>query len=79
MTEEKRPEDMTFEESLAKLNELVNQLENGGLDLDKNIEIYEQAVVLRDRCRKILEESERKVQKLMETADGIKKEDFSVE
>ena len=79
MTEEKRPEDMTFEESLNKLNELVNQLENGGLDLDKNIEIYEQAVVLRDRCRKILEESERKVQKLMETTDGIKKEDFSVE
>ena len=79
MTEKKRPEEMTFEESLNKLNELVNQLENGGLDLDKNIEIYEQAVVLRDRCRKILEESERKVQKLMETADGIRKEDFSVE
>ena len=79
MTEEKRPEEMTFEESLNKLNELVNQLENGGLDLDKNIEIYEQAVVLRDRCRKILEESERKVQKLMETAEGIKTEQFSVE
>ena len=79
MTEEKRPEDMTFEESLNKLNELVNQLENGGLDLDKNIEIYEQAVVLRDRCRKILEESERKVQKLMETAEGLKTEQFSVE
>ena len=79
MTEEKRPEDMTFEESLAKLSELVGQLENGGLDLDKNIEIYEQAVVLRDRCRKILEESERKVQKLMETAEGLKTEQFSVE
>ena len=79
MTEETRPEDMTFEEALAKLSELVGQLENGGLDLDKNIEIYEQAVVLRDRCRKILEESERKVQKLMETADGVQKEDFTVE
>ena len=79
MTEEKRPEEMTFEESLNKLNELVNQLENGGLDLDKNIEIYEQAVVLRDRCRKILEESERKVQKLMETAEGIRTESYSVE
>ena len=79
MTEEKKPEEMTFEESLAKLNELVGQLENGGLDLDKNIEIYEQAVALRDRCRQILEESERKVQKLMETAEGVKKEQFSVE
>ena len=79
MTEEKKPEEMTFEESLARLNELVGQLENGGLDLDKNIEIYEQAVALRDRCRQILEESERKVQKLMETAEGVKKEQFSVE
>ncbi len=79
MSEEKKPEEMTFEESLNKLNELVDKLENSGLDLDENIRIYEQAVVLRDRCRAILEESERKVQKLMETADGLKTEQFSVE
>ena len=79
MSEEKKPEEMTFEESLNKLNELVDKLENSGLDLDENIRIYEEAVVLRDRCRAILEESERKVQKLMETAEGIKTEQFSVE
>ena len=79
MSEEKKPEEMTFEESLNKLNELVDKLENSGLDLDENIRIYEQAVVLRDRCRTILEESERKVQKLMETAEGLKTEQFSVE
>ena len=79
MSEEKKPEEMTFEESLNKLNELVDKLENSGLDLDENIRIYEEAVVLRDRCRAILEESERKVQKLMETAEGIRTEQFSVE
>ena len=79
MSEEKRPEEMTFEECLNKLNELVDKLENSGLDLDENIRIYEEAVTLRDRCRAILEESERKVQKLMETAEGIKTEQFSVE
>ena len=79
MSEEKKPEEMTFEESLNKLNELVDKLENSGLDLDENIRIYEEAVVLRDRCRAILEESERKVQKLMETAEGLKTEQFSVE
>jgi exodeoxyribonuclease VII small subunit len=79
MSEEKKPEEMTFEESLNKLNELVDKLENSGLDLDENIRIYEQAVVLRDRYRAILEESERKVQKLMETAEGLKTEQFSVE
>ena len=69
-------EEMTFEESLKKLEELVGMLEEGSLDLDKSLEIYENAVKLRDRCRKILELSERRVQKIMETADGVKKEDL---
>jgi len=71
-------EEMTFEESLKALEELVKELETGGLDLDKSLEIYERAIVLRDRCKKILEESERKVQKLMETADGVERSEFSV-
>jgi len=72
-------EEMTFEESLRTLEQLVNELENGNLDLDKALEIYERAVVLRDRCRKILDECDRRVQKLIETSEGVKKEDFTVE
>jgi len=72
----KNVKDMTFEESLKALEELVDMLENGGLDLDKSLDIYEKAVELRDRCRQILEKSERRVQKIMETADGIRKEDI---
>jgi len=64
----------TFEENLKALEELVNELENGNLDLDKSLEIYEKAIVLRDKCRKFLDESERRVQKIMETSDGIVKE-----
>ena len=66
----------TFEENLKALEELVNELENGNLDLDKSLEIYEKAIVLRDKCRKFLDESERRVQKIMETSDGIVKENF---
>ena len=76
--DEKKPEEMTFEESLAKLNKLVDLLESGTLDLDKSIEVYEKAVVLRDRCRSILEQSERRVQAIMENADGVKKEDLVI-
>jgi len=68
--------EMNFEESLKALEELVNMLENGGLDLDKSLDIYENAVKLRDHCRKILEKSERRVQKIMESSDGIQKEDI---
>ncbi|MBO4552694.1 MAG: exodeoxyribonuclease VII small subunit [Candidatus Methanomethylophilaceae archaeon] len=68
----------TFEENLAQLEELVRKLEAGNLDLDESLKIYEDAIVLREKCRKFLEESERKVQKLMETAQGVKKEEFTV-
>lgn len=70
--------EMTFEENLAALEGLVKELETGKHDLDESIRIYEEAIKLRESCRKFLEESEKKVQKLMETADGIKKEEFSV-
>ncbi|MDR0198433.1 MAG: exodeoxyribonuclease VII small subunit [Methanomassiliicoccaceae archaeon] len=68
--------EMTFEESLKALVELVDLLENGGLDLDRSLDIYENAVKLRDHCRSILEKSERRVQKIMETTEGIRKEDI---
>ncbi|MCL2033085.1 MAG: exodeoxyribonuclease VII small subunit [Methanomassiliicoccaceae archaeon] len=72
-------EEMTFEESLKTLEQLVNELENGNLDLDKALEIYERAVVLRERCKRFLDECDRKVQKMIETAEGAKKEDFVIE
>ena len=79
MTEKKtKTEEMTFEENLKALEELVKELETGGLDLDKSLEIYQKAIVLRDKCKKTLEESERKVQKLMETANGVEKSEFNV-
>ncbi|MCL2608109.1 MAG: exodeoxyribonuclease VII small subunit [Methanomassiliicoccaceae archaeon] len=74
--EEKKVCEMTFEESLKALEELVDMLENGNLDLDKSLEIYEKAVEIRDRCRAILEKSERRVRKIMETSEGIRKEDI---
>ncbi|MDR2698612.1 MAG: exodeoxyribonuclease VII small subunit [Candidatus Methanoplasma sp.] len=69
-------EEMTFEESLKTLEQLVSELENGNLDLDKALEIYERAIVLRERCRKILDECDRRVQKLIETSEGMKREDL---
>ena len=71
-------EKMTFEEAIAVLENLVKDLEAGGIDLDKSIEIYEKAVLLRNHCRKILDESERRIQKIMESAGQIKTEDFDV-
>ena len=74
----KEVDKMSFEDSMKTLEDLVKQLESGELDLDKSLEGYERAVVLRDHCKKILDESDRKVQTIMETASGIVKKDFQV-
>ncbi len=71
--------DMSFEESMEALEGLVKRLEGGGIDLDESLRIYEQAVALRDHCRSILEDGERRIRKIMETADGVKEEDLRLE
>ncbi len=72
-------EGMSFEECITALEALVKELESGTLDLDKSLEIYERATVMRDRCKKILEESERRVQKITESSEGIKRSDLKIE
>jgi exodeoxyribonuclease VII small subunit len=79
MTYEEEVQKMSFEESMNALEALVKELEAGGIDLDRSIEIYERAVILRNHCREILDDSERRIQKIMETANGVKKEDFEVD
>ncbi len=70
---------MNFEQSITALEELVNKLESGSLDLDQSLELYERATALRDRCRKILEESERRVKKITETAQGVVESELKFE
>lgn len=79
MTEYENVEGMTFEQSIDALEALVKRLEDGGIDLDESLRIYEQAVALRDHCRSILEDGERRIRKIMETADGsVREEEFEI-
>ncbi len=71
-------ENMSFEQAIGALEALVNELENGGIDLDRSLEIYEQAVVLRNRCKSILEDGERRIRRIMETADGVREEQLDI-
>ena len=80
MTEyEEEVANMSFEDSIKALEDLVKELEAGGIDLDRSIEIYEKAVVLRNHCRQILDDSERKIQKIMESSGAVKTENFEID
>ena len=46
---------MTFEENLTRLNDIVGQLENDKLPLEKALELYKEGIDLSVECRKSLE------------------------
>lgn len=76
MTYEEEVENKSFEECMKELEQIVNLLESGTLDLESSITNFEKSVILRNRCKKILDESERRIQTIIETTNGVEVKDF---
>ena len=67
----------SFEESLRKLEVIVEQLEKGDLALEDSLRLFEEGVGLSAACKKELDEAEGKVQTLIKQRDGsLKAEPF---
>ena len=60
--------DVTFEEAIARLEEIVKYLEGGNAPLDKSLEVFEEGVALVKLCNSKLDNAEQKVRFL--TAGG---------
>ncbi|HEY1902071.1 MAG TPA: exodeoxyribonuclease VII small subunit [Terracidiphilus sp.] len=63
----------SFEESLKKLENIVDQLEKGDLPLEESIKLFEEGVDLSATCKKELDAAEGKVQMLVKQRDGSQK------
>jgi len=61
---------LTFEEALNRLDELVQQLENGEIPLEKSIKAFEEGKELVKFCLSLLDQAEAKVKQLEENAEG---------
>ena len=66
--------ELSFEEKLTKLEEIVSELEQGNIDLDDAINKYTEAMKLAKECSKKLDDATKAVNKIL-NADG-KLEDF---
>lgn len=55
-----------FEDSLAELEQLVSQLEQGEISLEESLKSFERGVTLTRICQKALQEAEQKVQILID-------------
>ena len=64
------PERRTFEQSLAELERMVRELEDGQLGLDDALARYEQGVGLLRSCYGQLRQAEQRILQLTGTDDG---------
>lgn len=53
-----------FEEQLAKLEQIVANLESGTLTLDDSLEQYKQGIGIIKNCNSIIETAQKEVEKL---------------
>ena len=71
----------SFEDSMARLEAIVAQLEKGECGLDESLKLFEEGAGLAGRCEELLDKAEQKVNLLLaddqevpfegENADGL--------
>lgn len=66
--------ELTFEESLARLEEIVEQLEGGKLSLNDSLALYEEGIKLSRECNRQLTEVEGRLEALIKDGGQLSTE-----
>lgn len=69
----------TFEEQMEALENIVNELEKGDLNLDDSVTKFEEGMKLSKDCNKILEQAEKKITILLQEDGNVTEEEFKTE
>ena len=70
----------SFEDQLAELEKVVDQLEKGDLTLEENVALFERGVKLSDACKAQLATAESRIQVLLDpkARGDIQTEDLAI-
>ena len=60
----------TFEQAMARLEEIVSRMERGDVPLEQALSLFEEGTKLVSQCTKLLDEAELKVIKLSKGPNG---------
>ncbi len=67
----------TFEESMARLEQIVRAMERGDVALEESLKLFQEGTELVRSCQKLLDEAQLQVKKIMTAPDGSPvEEDF---
>ena len=62
--------EMNFEQSIARLEDIVHTMEQGEVPLADSLKLFEEGTKLVSSCAAFLDNAEQKVVKLVKSADG---------
>ena len=62
--------DLSFEQALKRLEEIVKQMEQGNVSLEESLNLFEEGTALAAGCAAQLDAAELKVVRLMKGKDG---------
>jgi len=60
----------SFEESMARLEQIVRAMEKGDVPLDEALKLFQEGTELVRDCGKLLDEAELQVKKILTAGDG---------
>ena len=73
------PENMTFEASMVRLEQIVRTMERGDVPLEESLKLFQEGTELVRSCGKLLEEAELQVKKIMTAPDGSPVEEVFID
>ena len=70
----------TFEESMARLEQIVRAMERGDVALEESLKLFQEGTELVRTCSKLLDDAQLQIKKVMTAPDGSPvMEDFADE
>lgn len=66
--------DLSYEESLERLEEVLEKLEEGNIPLEEHLNLFEESVKLHKHCTGILNKTEKTIELILKDGEIIEKE-----
>ena len=63
--------EMSFEEALRELEQVVGQLESGSVELDKSIALYDRGAQLKAHCDALLAQAQARIEQITAAEGGV--------
>ena len=61
---------LTFEESMGRLEQIVRSLEQGNVPLEESLKLFQEGTLLVRSCSQLLDNAQLQIQKVLTAPDG---------